>query len=1046
MPLAGSTPGFERIGRRRFANDPGGSGSFDYTLLRRIGWGGLGEVRLAWQASLNRTVAIKRLHSSVLPEARQRLIREAVVGANLTHPNIVTVHDVACDTEGTVFYVMRRAEGHPWSDVIQRLSRRENIDKLLRVSDAVSFAHAAGVVHRDLKPANVMIGDHDEVLVMDWGMAVSPPGTVEPIAEVLPRLTPPAGTPAYMAPEMARGEGWLIDRRSDIYLLGAILFEILTGFPPHEETGSDDLLAAARANHIRDSRQGGELMEIARRALSTDPHARHCSVREFRDAVAAHDRHAESRELAGRAQQAFDRAAVSGDYELFNRAIFGFEAALELWDNNASAREHLSRARRSYAAFALGRDDLDLAASLLDPDDPAHGDMLGRLSAARERRRREQAAEAELEVLEQRISGPVEPDWQCVCHEQFTDEHWRDRWRVIGGTGEVVDGELRVTPGMPSLVVYELPVRGNVRIGFEVRILDGRPNDLSCMLACRSDSSGDHIFMSGYEFKFASFDNSLACCYRNSICLRQQPCEPVVRDRVYRVSVARIDAELRMSVDGREVFRIHDPEPITAPEHDRIGLFGWDCTYAYRDIRIEILNHPFRVDVLDLAESHLSRGNYGTAVDLFAEVEDHPAAARAQRARHGAQRARTMAVQRDGLQDYRARLGMIWPGVQVAVGGIGLNVDLAMCGVEDLEPLRGMPINQLDLGCNAVRDLSPLAGMPLARLYAPLNRISDLSPLAGMPLERLDIGGNVVCDLGPLADCPLRMLYCSFNRISELAPLASMPLAYLFAQQNVIADLAPLAGMSLRSIALGNNEIVDISALAEVTVDDLLLQGNRIGDLTGIANKQYNMLYLGCNRIEDVRPLGTARVGRLDLSDNRVERIGCLLAQQFQSCWLGSNPLAPGERDRLARCWADQAAMRPSLGQLEAEDAIADGDIAALRWVGQDPTVGDRLFRLARPVAWGESERITAALGCQVACMSSDEEATAFTSCVGRLNQSWVGLRHGDTAWGNGVPVAAGLPRPEQGPVGAPLVFWSGMFYPEPDPEHVHCIVLNLGR
>ncbi len=1043
MPLAGTTPGLERIGHRRFANDPDCGDGFDYTLLRRIGWGGLGEVRLAWQASLNRTVAIKRLHSSVLPEARERLIREAVVGANLTHPNIVTVHDVACDAEGTVFYVMRRADGHPWSDVIQRLSRRENIDKLLHVCDAVSFAHAAGVVHRDLKPANVMIGDHDEVLVMDWGMAISPPGTGEPLAEVLLRETAPAGTPAYMAPEMAKGEGWLIDRRSDIYLLGAILFEILTGFPPHEEAGYDDLIAAARANHIRDSRQGGELMEIARRALSTDPHARHCSVREFRDEVAAHDRHAESRELAGRAQQAFDRAAVSGDYELFNRAIFGFEAALDLWGNNIAAREQLSRATRSYAAFALGRDDLDLAASLLDPADPGHADMQRRLTSARARRRREQEAESELQALQQRTSGPVEPDWQCVCHEDFADDRWRDRWRVFGSTGEVVDGELRVAPGVPSLVVYDLPVRGNVRLDFVVRILAGNPNDLSCLLACRGDSPGERMFSSGYELKYASFDNRRACCYRNSICLHQQPCEPVVHDRDYRVSVTRIDTELSMSIDGSEVFRIHDPEPITAPEHDRVGLFGWDCAYAYRDIRIEILNHPFRVDVLDLAESHLSRGNYATAIDLFAEVEDHPAPARAQRAQHGAQRARSMVVQRDRLHRYRAELGAIWPGVQVAVGGIGLSVDLRMCGVDDLEPLRGMPINQLDIGGNAVRDLGPLAGMPLTRLYAPLNRIEDLSPLDGLPLERLDIGGNAVAELEPLSGCPLRMLYCSFNRIAGLDALAGMPLAYLFAQQNRIADLGPLAGLALRSLGLGNNRIERVDALARFSVDDLLLQGNRIGVLDGIAGKQFSVLSLGRNLIEDPRPLADATIAYLDLSANRVRQLGSLAERLFQFCGLGGNPLDAQERNRIAGRWAEEPAMHASLRQLQAETAIAAGDVRALRSLSSRQGGSEALLRLARPMTRSELEGLTAAMECLPASMSSDELTRQFAARAGRLSQAWVGLRSGDAAWSDGTPVAATLPAPRCAPAGAPLVLWSGMLYPELDPDHVHHAVLQ---
>ena len=135
----------------------------------------MGVVYAARQASIDRTVAIKMLKTDIARDAdqREKFLSEAVVTGDLDHPNIVPIYDLGSNETGALFYSMKRVQGTPWMSVIERKSNPENIDILMKVADAVAFAHSRGVIHRDLKPENVMLGDFGEVLVMDWGLALS---------------------------------------------------------------------------------------------------------------------------------------------------------------------------------------------------------------------------------------------------------------------------------------------------------------------------------------------------------------------------------------------------------------------------------------------------------------------------------------------------------------------------------------------------------------------------------------------------------------------------------------------------------------------------------------------------------------------------------------------------------------------------------------------------------------------------------------------------------------------------------------------------------
>jgi serine/threonine protein kinase len=233
-----------------------------------------------------------------------------------------------------------------------------------------------------------MLGSFGEVMLMDWGVAAeTEDGTLRKDTDQHSVL---CGTPAYMAPEMALAQVDRIGVASDIYLLGAILYEMLTGGPPH--TGWDALkcLAAAADNRIQSTMREDELVRIALKAMGTEPKNRYASVKEFQAAIQEYQTHAESILLCDQASYTLSRAEETTDYGRYDRALFGFQQSLTLWPENEAAKTRLSRARLAYAACAYENGDLDIAMLRLDQRDSSHAELLAKvLEAGLQREKRD---------------------------------------------------------------------------------------------------------------------------------------------------------------------------------------------------------------------------------------------------------------------------------------------------------------------------------------------------------------------------------------------------------------------------------------------------------------------------------------------------------------------------------------------------------------------------------------------------------------------------------------------------------------------------------
>jgi tetratricopeptide (TPR) repeat protein len=268
-----------------------------YDLLAEVGRGGIGIVFRGRDRRLGRELAVKVLRDAYhdRPGARRRFVAEARVGSRLQHPAIVPVYELGQFADGRPYITMKLVEGQTLAALLtDRPAPLQDLDRWLgvfeQVCQAMAYAHSRGIIHRDLKPGNVMVGAFGEVQIMDWGFArevsrpdggsdadSAPPLQAiggEPLARESGGL---CGTPAYMPPEQARGESRAIDPRADVFALGAMLCEILTGRPPYAGVPDDDVYRRAAAGELTNAfarldASGADepLRDLTRRCLAVD--------------------------------------------------------------------------------------------------------------------------------------------------------------------------------------------------------------------------------------------------------------------------------------------------------------------------------------------------------------------------------------------------------------------------------------------------------------------------------------------------------------------------------------------------------------------------------------------------------------------------------------------------------------------------------------------------------------------------------------------------------------------------------------------------------
>jgi serine/threonine-protein kinase len=445
------------------------SGRGDYELLGEIARGGMGVILKGHDRDIGRDVAVKVLRKELAqrPEILQRFVEEAQIGGQLQHPGIVPVYEMGLLADERPYFTMKLVKGRTLAALLsERAAPAADRHRFLAIFEqacqTMAYAHSKGVVHRDLKPANVMVGAFGEVQVLDWGLAkVLAQGGVadekrgreratqasiiatirnQPGSAGSPSLAGSVmGTPSYMPPEQARGEVDRLDERSDVFALGAILCEVLTGAPPYLGSPEEVVSQAANAElagatkRLDECAADPELVALAKRCLAPAPLARprHAGLlakdvaawrgsldqraREAEVAAAAARVRADEERRARRLTLALAAAVVvilalgAGGWNFYaskraeqQRQRHDFEAQTETRVNAALADAMLFRGRKKWsdASAAMGR-----AAALADAGAPSddlrrrlkeQGDVIASESAEARRMADEQAQNREL--------------------------------------------------------------------------------------------------------------------------------------------------------------------------------------------------------------------------------------------------------------------------------------------------------------------------------------------------------------------------------------------------------------------------------------------------------------------------------------------------------------------------------------------------------------------------------------------------------------------------------------------------------------------------
>ena len=862
-----------------------------YRYFDEIARGGMGVVLRAADEEIQREVAVKRLLDDSDSDSKLRFIREAQITGQLEHPNIVPVHDLGLDERKRLFFAMKLVKGQSLAQALDCVRKDSayagkefSLPRLLtvfvNVCNALAYAHSKNIVHRDLKPANIMIGDFGAVYLMDWGLAkpvgddglrfqsadTSPLAKRVGIAEgsrpAAAASSPTApfdatqdgsilGTPVYMSPEQATGRVQEIDERSDIYSLGAILYEILTLRPPIDRTGGyPEILRRVAEGRItsptptdptryRDGRVPPELAAIAMKAMALRPESRYASVVALRRDI--------ERYLEGKSVSAKDDSVRETilKYVKRNRSltaaattIFVFLIGATLWTLSVERR---SRAEidRTFQAFQNEQKEKEtrtrqavpalLKAAQLDVHQGRLDDAMRNVSLVLEFRPNDAEAhllKGELLMAQQKFDVAAIEFAKCLDQKpSHADARELRQLCLEYRLGDEAAQGLLIEMGR-KLIDLEHPALAQELV---------RPH-------------GDSL--AGLrEFLYSRWLERVEKVWRPLV--GGAPRQLTLRNEKFVFTADRTIDSLAplegIPLHSLALFasKIKDFTPLTRmPLRDLtlLDLRTGDLSFLKGSL-LETLTINGCTEVLDLSDlnglpiKHLRLQNCGRIAG-FDAVKGMP------------------------LESFAAFNCPTLSSFDPLRGAPLTKVDLTSCPlVSTLDFLSGMPLKELDLsGCESIQSIEALRGLPLESLKLSGTKVSDLTPLKGSRIDSLSLRGCIgIQDIRPLQGMPLRTLdLFGCKQLEDVAKLQGMPLREIDLGGTAIRRLPDMSKMPLLTLNLRDcGKLFDIVGIREAPVSQLDLSGcELLTDLAPLRSMSLNSLTLeGSDQLEDLGPL-----------------------------------------------------------------------------------------------------------------------------------------------------------------------------------------------
>ncbi len=773
-----------------------------YKVVTTIARGGMGVIMQTRDLHVRRTVAMKvmKTSSQFSRENVLRFIDEAQLTGQLEHPNIVPVYELALDEHGETFYTMKFVRGITLDEVLRSLRhgneamvKKYSLAMLItifqKVCDGVAFAHSKGVVHRDLKPENVMIGSYGEVMVMDWGLAKNMTGAQrkedgeQAVETVADHPLPDArgfqtmhglvvGTPPYISPEQARGELDKIDPRSDIYVLGEILYAILALRVPFGGSTVADVISEILASkitppssfssppksarkmesapnasdshdivlpHLPGGRVPESLSAVVMKAMAFDPEKRYQSVEEMQaDITAFQGGFATKAERAGPFKQTLLWAGRHKK-EVILIAVFAVVFHVAVVTFFLSIKHERDIAVKNYR-LAL------------------QNELLAKNNEARALESEKKAAEA-IEDLRQ-TAPTFASDAQALLEDlKFAEALEKVNYAIAQQPQNADFWVLKGHILQSMLKLNEAKEAYTTAISFNAKVAGGRINlDLTKRMLGALGPDGKPTIAAMQEFQ-----QSLLAQNRT--------------DEAFGI--------LRQITADREAFR-----KVILESFGKMGLkdrveTNDDATVNLDLSGIDLPKRPFGPPG--------ERGQRKPGMGLLRELRNRP----------------IVSLNLDGTQTVDLT---VLKGYRLEK--LSINND----PVSDLRPLIGMKLRSLTADGCPISDLKPLHGMPLDTLRLRNNpRIASLADLAGAPLENLVLAGcREFRDTGSLANMPIQQLDLSRTGVNDLRPLVKCPIRELNLEGCTdLIDLSPLAEMQTLEAVVIPRQCKDIDFLRE---------------------------------------------------------------------------------------------------------------------------------------------------------------------------------------------------------------------------------------
>jgi len=828
-----------------------------YRIVKLINHGGMGSVYQALDPHMERLVALKvcRVTAEDAPGDVQRFRSEVTSAARLAHDNIVQILDSGTDQD-LEYFTMEFVDGWTLGDYIRqkRPSFRERARIVEEVAEAVQHAHEHGILHRDIKPGNVLIDQAGKAYVTDFGLAKQLGSSHN-----LTLKGEAIGTPYYMPPEQATGNQVLTSFQSDVWGIGAVLYETLTGKAPFlGETAHDVLKAVIEREPVRprtiDSTIPKELEAITLKCLE--------------------------KEIPRRFQRAGDLADDLGRY-LAGDPIRAKPPSLVY-----RTRKYAVKHRRTVATVSL---------------------ILALLAGsawwiASERSRRTS-------------------EWKLVAIHDFTtgDEVTGSVTTAdMAGPVREVDLDARgLALGDGRWLVLERPrVSGEVRIEAEVA-WSSNPDRLTIALNTGPAPlpSADavprgHIAVIDNHLAGSSFVTANRAVGAADPPARITTTDPAVGPMT--IVFQHLDDELGLLRDGEPLLAHRSLVPLAGTGSDRIALRTSHPNTRIRKLRIYRRPAPEFSPPIAKGNALADHGHWADAAEQYLQTyREHTdkdfaplAIAKAYSCARIAEdteladecfellegsfsgsplftlvledRARELWLagkQHDAVETME-RVIAADPGSRIVEFALAHRAYRVAAPVrERLFALLGRRDGRLDLDCSdmELRDLDFLAGLEITRLDCSGNRIDDLSPLGGSRISVLDCADNAITDLGPLTGLPIAWLDCSGNPIRNLEPLADSPLAQLDGSYTAVVDPSPLARTPIRVLDLEGTPLADTGTLAGLRLRELDLSATGIASLGAINLDLLLRLDVSATAVANLTPLADSRIEILDLSDTGVD-------------------------------------------------------------------------------------------------------------------------------------------------------------------------------